>query len=77
MPPYRAQTLPMPRAAAATRRCRIETPVSIIKWNPTGVMREVLLSGRWAVKLPKLTRGWRNFLQGLLATGARHCFANG
>lgn len=38
-----------------------------LKWNRTGVMREVFLIGRWAVKIPKLTRGWRNFLQGLLA----------
>lgn len=37
------------------------------RWNRTGIMREVFLIGRWAVKVPKLTRGWRNFLQGLLA----------
>ena len=33
----------------------------------SGVTRTVLLLGRWAVKLPCLHFGWRNFLQGLLA----------
>jgi hypothetical protein len=39
----------------------------LIEWNRSGVMREVFLVGRWAVKVPKLTRGWRQFLRGLLA----------
>jgi hypothetical protein len=50
----------------------------LIEWKRTGVMREVLLIGRWAVKLPKLTRCWRNFLQGLLANmQERELFARG
>jgi len=39
-----------------------------IEWKRDGVMREVFLVGRWAIKIPKLTRGWRNFLRGLLAS---------
>jgi hypothetical protein len=39
----------------------------MVEWKRDGVMREVFLVGRWAIKLPKLTRGWRNFLRGLLA----------
>jgi hypothetical protein len=39
----------------------------LIEWKRAGAMREVFLVGRWAVKLPKLTRGWRQFLRGLLA----------
>ena len=30
-------------------------------------MREVILIGGWAVKLPKLTRSWTQFLRGLLS----------
>lgn len=36
-------------------------------WDRRGVSREVILFGRWAVKLPKLTYGWQLFLCGLLA----------
>lgn len=35
-------------------------------WARTGVTREVFLIGRYAFKLPKLTYGWKMFLQGLL-----------
>lgn len=37
-----------------------------MKWIKTGVTREVFLVGRWAIKTPKLTGGWKMFLQGLL-----------
>lgn len=36
-------------------------------WQRQGVTREVFLIGRWALKVPKLTKGWRMFLSGLLA----------
>lgn len=36
-------------------------------WKRNGVTREVLLTGRYAIKLPKLTGGWSFFLRGLLA----------
>ena len=50
----------------------------MIEWKRVGTMREVFLVGRWAVKVPKLTRGWRNFLQGLLANmQERELFARG
>ena len=39
----------------------------LIEWKRAGAMREVFLVGRWAVKLPKLHRGWRQFLRGLLS----------
>jgi hypothetical protein len=39
----------------------------MIEWKRAGAMREVFLVGRWAVKLPKITRGWRQFLRGLLS----------
>lgn len=32
----------------------------------TGVTRHVILIGDYAVKIPRLNYGWRNFLQGLL-----------
>lgn len=35
-------------------------------WNRHGVTREVLLVGRYAFKFPKVTCGWKMFLQGLL-----------
>ena len=38
-----------------------------MKLVSTGVAREVILVGPWAVKIPKLRYGWRNFLQGLIA----------
>jgi hypothetical protein len=42
-------------------------PKKLIEWIRTGVTREVLLVGRWALKVPKLTSGWTNFLYGLVA----------
>jgi len=36
-------------------------------WKRNGVTREVLLTRRYAIKLPKLTSGWSFFLRGLLA----------
>lgn len=36
-------------------------------WNRNGCSREVFLVGAWAIKIPKLTYGWRMFLHGLLA----------
>lgn len=37
------------------------------EWNRQGVTREVLLVGRYAIKIPKLIYGWHKFLCGLLA----------
>lgn len=31
-----------------------------------GITRHVLLVGRWAIKVPRVTYGWRKFLCGLL-----------
>lgn len=36
-------------------------------WVRFGVTREVVLFGSYAIKLPKLTCGWKMFLCGLLA----------
>jgi hypothetical protein len=41
--------------------------VKFVEWKRGGVSREVICIGRWALKTPKLTRGWRQFLIGLLA----------
>ena len=50
----------------------------MIELKRSGAMREVLLVGRWALKLPKLTRGWRQFLRGLLSNmEEREISANG
>lgn len=40
----------------------------------SGATRHVLLVGRWAIKIPRLTR-WINFLQGLLANMQEVAFA--
>lgn len=40
--------------------------MKFIEWNRTGMSRDVLCIGRWALKLPKL-KTWRAFLIGLLA----------
>ncbi len=45
-------------------------------WNRLGVTREVLLVGGFAVKLPKLTYGWKMFLCGLLANMQEREFAS-
>lgn len=44
-------------------------------WDKRGVSRDVFLVGRWAVKLPKLTYGWKMFLCGLLANMQERSFA--
>lgn len=45
-------------------------------WKRNGVTREVLLTRRYAIKLPKLTGGWSLFLRGLLANmQERRCAA--
>lgn len=36
-------------------------------WIKHGVTREVFLTKRFAIKTPKLTKGWKLFLHGLLA----------
>lgn len=38
-----------------------------MQWNRCGVTREVILTRSFAIKVPKLTYGWRLFLRGLLA----------
>lgn len=48
-----------------------------MKWCDDGVTREVFLVGRFAVKIPKLIYGWRNFLQGLLANMQEQAFRQG
>lgn len=37
------------------------------EWNRMGVTREVILTRRYAIKIPKLVYGWKLFLCGLLA----------
>lgn len=37
------------------------------EWNRQGITREVILTRRYAVKIPKLIYGWQKFLCGLLA----------
>ena len=37
------------------------------EWNKQGITREVFLTRRYAVKIPKLLYGWHKFLCGLLA----------
>lgn len=36
-------------------------------WNRYGVTREVFLTKRYAIKVPKFTYGWKQFLNGLLS----------
>lgn len=38
-----------------------------MEWNRCGIMREVFLTRRYAIKLPRLSYGWKIFLHGLLA----------
>jgi hypothetical protein len=37
------------------------------EWNRQGITREVILTRRYAIKIPKLACGWKHFLWGLLA----------
>lgn len=37
------------------------------EWNRQGITREVILTRRYAIKVPKLIYGWHKFLCGLLA----------
>lgn len=37
------------------------------EWNRQGITREVFLTRRYAIKIPKLIYGWHKFLCGLLA----------
>lgn len=41
--------------------------MKFVESNRGGLSREVICVGRWAFKIPKLTRSWRQFLIGLLA----------
>ena len=41
--------------------------VKFVEWKRGGASREVICIGRWAWKIQKLTRGWQQFLIGLLA----------
>lgn len=38
-----------------------------VEWNRRGITREVILTRRYAIKIPKLVYGWDKFLRGLLA----------
>lgn len=39
----------------------------MIEWNKDGITREVFLTKRYAIKIPKLLYGWEKFLHGLLS----------
>lgn len=45
------------------------------EWNRQGITREVILIGRYAIKIPKLIYGWQKFLCGLLANMQEAQFA--
>ena len=45
------------------------------EWNRQGVTREVILTRRYAIKIPKLIYGWHKFLCGLLANMQERQFA--
>lgn len=46
------------------------------EWNRQGVTREVFLTRRYAIKIPKLIYGWHKFLCGLLANMQERAFAH-
>lgn len=46
------------------------------EWNRQGITREVLLTRRYAIKIPKLIYGWHKFLCGLLANMQERQFAD-
>ncbi len=41
-----------------------------------GATRHVLLTDRWAIKVPRVTAGYRSFLHGLLANHQEALFSN-
>ena len=45
------------------------------EWNRQGITREVILTRRYAIKVPKLIYGWHKFLCGLLANMQERQFA--
>lgn len=45
------------------------------EWNRQGITREVFLTRRHAIKIPKLIYGWHKFLCGLLANMQERTFA--
>ena len=45
------------------------------EWNRQGITREVFLTRRYAIKIPKLKYGWHKFLCGLLANMQERQFA--
>jgi hypothetical protein len=45
------------------------------EWNRQGITREVFLTRRHAIKIPKLIYGWQKFLCGLLANMQEATFA--
>ncbi|MDP3740344.1 MAG: hypothetical protein Q8R02_23355 [Hyphomonadaceae bacterium] len=45
------------------------------EWNRQGITREVILIGRYAIKVPRIVYGWRMFLCGLLANMQEREFA--
>ena len=47
----------------------------MIRWNDQGITREVFLTRRYAIKIPKLIYGWHKFLHGLLANMQERAFA--
>lgn len=44
------------------------------EWNRRGITREVVLTRRYAIKVPRMVYGWRMFLCGLLANMQERAF---
>jgi hypothetical protein len=45
------------------------------RWNHRGLTREVTLIRKYAIKLPKLSRGWKLFRHGLRSNAQERHFA--
>lgn len=45
------------------------------RWNHRGLTREVILTRRYAIKVPKLSRGWKLFRHGLRSNAQERDFA--
>jgi hypothetical protein len=45
------------------------------RWNHRGLTREVILTRRYAIKLPKLSRGWQLFRHGIRSNAQEREFA--
>ncbi len=68
----------MPRARRFPKEKAWATKVRRIfgeRWNHRGLTREVILTRRYAIKLPKLSRGWKLFRHGLRSNAQERDFA--